>query len=171
MRETLTPPIFFFSQAQTNALYASMVLSWSVTEVIRYAFYASSLLSMTPYHLLYLRYTTFYVLYPTGASSEALLNLSTLPGVTLSWRGVSFPGVGELLQVWDFPDYVRLAAFLVWWPCACLSPFLFFFLNVSFPPLALYVLYTHMIRIRSKVLATGPTLSVNGAVGEKAKTQ
>ncbi|KAH9929868.1 uncharacterized protein BXZ73DRAFT_77988 [Epithele typhae] len=40
-----------------------MMLSWLLTEVVPYSFYACALVA--------LRYTLFYVLYPTGASSEA----------------------------------------------------------------------------------------------------
>ena len=93
-----------------------MVLSWSLTEVVRYAFYATSLLSQhdVPYLLLYLRYTTFYVLYPLGASSEAFLIYSTLPNSSPNpvptWRS-------WVWGIWTISDYVRGALFLVWWPC------------------------------------------------------
>jgi len=36
-----------------------MVLSWGITEVIRYSNYASDLLNIRPYALLWLRYLTF----------------------------------------------------------------------------------------------------------------
>ena len=62
-----------------------VLLAWSVTEVIRYAFYACSLIGNTPPMLTYMRlvvsmngdchnsllccrYTLFYVLYPTGVT-------------------------------------------------------------------------------------------------------
>lgn len=80
-----------------------MVLSWSITEVIRYEFYACNLLGSEPYPLLWLRYTTFYVLYPTGAGSEAALVFSTLP---------SFSN----LSSWGAMDIVRGVQFCVWWP-------------------------------------------------------
>ncbi|KAG6842105.1 hypothetical protein C0991_002759 [Blastosporella zonata] len=89
-----------FPHVRTNPLYTTMLLSWSLTEVIRYAFYVLSLLGCSSSILLYLRYTTFYVLYPTGASSEALLIYATLPS---SWR----------LSV---TDYARGALFVIWWP-------------------------------------------------------
>lgn len=89
-----------------------MILAWSETEVIRYAFYALSLARDTvPSVLLYLRYTTFYVLYPLGASSEALLILSSLPIVNPL----------QLLKdgSWSTWDYFRGAMFIVWWPGVC----------------------------------------------------
>lgn len=77
-----------------------MVLAWSSTEIIRYAFYAVSILQCEPRWLLWLRYTTFYVLYPIGAGSEAALIYSTLP----------------LQKGWNAWDYGRAAMFLIWWP-------------------------------------------------------
>ncbi|ORX38055.1 tyrosine phosphatase-like protein [Kockovaella imperatae] len=62
-----------------NPLFSTMVFAWSLAEVIRYSFYATQLLGFRiPGHN-YLRYTLFIVLYPLGASSEALLSFSTLP--------------------------------------------------------------------------------------------
>lgn len=79
-----------------------MVLSWAATEVIRYVFYACTLLGSEPYPLLWLRYTAFYVLYITGASSEAALIFSTLP---------------TRLSDWGLHDLFRGALFCIWWPC------------------------------------------------------
>ncbi|KAI0329694.1 PTPLA-domain-containing protein [Cubamyces sp. BRFM 1775] len=131
---------YLFPQTHTNPLYASMVLSWSLTEVVRYSFYACNLLGSEPSLLLFLRYTLFYVLYPTGASSEALLIYATIP----------YPGLG--LSHSFAPDalaavhtYVRQVLFLVWWP-------------------GLYVMYTHMMKQRRKVFGGGRTL------GAKPKT-
>jgi len=111
--------------AQFHPLYATMILSWSITEVIRYAFYACSLLSLEPKFLTYLRYTTFYILYPLGAGSEAFLIFATVP----NW--------GELLSSSSsFWAVGRLVMFLIWWP-------------------GLYVMYTHMIVQRKRVLGGG----------------
>lgn len=56
-----------------------MLLAWSLTEVIRYSYYATSLLGIKIYALDWLRYTTFLPLYPLGAASEAFISFSTLP--------------------------------------------------------------------------------------------
>lgn len=100
------------SQSRHNALYSTMILAWSTTEVIRYAFYALSLTRNTvPGVLVYLRYTTFYLLYPLGAASEALLILSSLPAVSPleGFRGGS----------WNVWDCFRGVMFVAWWPGAC----------------------------------------------------
>lgn len=88
-----------------------MVLSWAMTEVIRYSFYAFSLVGVTISSLLYLRYTMFYILYPTGAFSEAFLIYAALPAYS------PFQGWQSWLHgMWKPTDYVRLALFIIWWP-------------------------------------------------------
>lgn len=59
-----------------------MLLAWSLTEVIRYTYYATSLLGIKIRALDWLRYTTFLPLYPLGAASEAFISFSTLPPVS-----------------------------------------------------------------------------------------
>ena len=88
-----------------------MVFAWSFTEVIRYSFYAFSLFGTEPYPLVYLRYTTFYLLYPLGAGSEAFVNFSTLPNSS------PIPAQQTALSPkWHFYDYARGVLFLIWWP-------------------------------------------------------
>ncbi|KAI0769733.1 tyrosine phosphatase-like protein [Trametes elegans] len=121
---------YWFSETHTNPLYASMVLSWSLTEVVRYSFYAFNLLGREPAVLLWLRYTLFYVLYPTGASSEALLIYATIPSPGLGLHSFR-PSVLAALHT-----YIRQALFVIWWP-------------------GLYVMYTHMLKQRRKVFGSG----------------
>ena len=59
-----------------------MLLAWSLTEVIRYTYYATSLLGIKIRALDWLRYTTFLPLYPLGAASEAFIAFSTLPSLS-----------------------------------------------------------------------------------------
>jgi very-long-chain (3R)-3-hydroxyacyl-CoA dehydratase len=62
--------------------FAGMVLAWSVTEVIRYGFFVYTLgvSPRLPSWLTWLRYNTFFVLYPIGISSEcALIWLAMTP--------------------------------------------------------------------------------------------
>lgn len=91
-----------------------MVLSWALTEVIRYAFYAATLLmSNVPMPLTWARYSTFFVLYPTGAGSEALVNFATLP-VALARSGAWFDV--RPFAHWDAYALVRAVLFVAWWP-------------------------------------------------------
>ncbi|KAF4599549.1 hypothetical protein EYR40_006643 [Pleurotus pulmonarius] len=119
-----------FEASRSNPLYTSMVFAWSATETIRYPFYACGLLGFEPYPLLYLRYTTFYLLYPLGASSEAFIIYSTLP------KSSPIPSLQSWMQgMWNLTDYVRGVLFCIWWP-------------------GLYVMYTYMIKQRRKVLGS-----------------
>jgi very-long-chain (3R)-3-hydroxyacyl-CoA dehydratase len=137
-------------QAQNSPLYATMVLSWSLTEVIRYSFYAVGLLGIEPGFLLWLRYTTFYLLYPTGAGSEAFVCFATLP-------------LDKPILEWDAWALGRGFLFFLWWPGAhCYDSFCMFMLTCSRPVLALYFLYSYMMVQRRKVF---------GFSSSKVKTQ
>jgi len=118
-----------FPSAQRSPFYASMVLSWALTEVIRYTFYAASLVGWEFAPLLWARYSTFFVLYPTGAGSEALVNLATLPISVAS--GGSWFSILPFAQ-WDAYALLRGVLFVAWWP-------------------GLYPMYAHMIKQRRKV--------------------
>jgi very-long-chain (3R)-3-hydroxyacyl-CoA dehydratase len=132
-------------QVHTNPLFTSMVLAWSITEIIRYSFYACNLLGLEPHFLLYLRYTTFYVLYPVGASSEAFLIYSTLP------ESSPIPGWRAWIQgMWKPADYFRALLFGIWWPC--MSRFSRRSFQFTKSCTALYVLYTYMITQRKRAL-------------------
>ncbi|KAI9032330.1 tyrosine phosphatase-like protein [Hyaloraphidium curvatum] len=59
--------------------YTTMTVAWSITEVVRYSFYAAGLLGGVPAFLNWMRYTFFYFLYPLGAGSEMVLLFKSLP--------------------------------------------------------------------------------------------
>ncbi|KAI1433413.1 tyrosine phosphatase-like protein [Xylaria sp. CBS 124048] len=63
----------FFPQLGASPAYSSMLVAWSITEVIRYSFFALTLSGWQPSALHWLRYHAFFVLYPLGISSEAWL--------------------------------------------------------------------------------------------------
>lgn len=70
-----------FPQLAASPAYSSMLLAWSVTEVIRYTYFGLNTAGSPPPDLLvWLRYNTFYVLYPMGILSEVwLICLATGP--------------------------------------------------------------------------------------------
>ncbi|CEH15975.1 Protein tyrosine phosphatase-like protein PTPLA (contains Pro instead of catalytic Arg) [Ceraceosorus bombacis] len=119
-----------FPGAAANPWFASMVLAWSITECVRYPFYANALMSgggpEEGSGLLWARYTFFYILYPLGAASEAQLLLATLPK---KWFWQSTAG-------WDVRAYVYLGLWTLWWP-------------------GLYIMYTHMIKQRRRAIGKG----------------
>ncbi|EXJ84084.1 hypothetical protein A1O3_04751 [Capronia epimyces CBS 606.96] len=55
--------------------FAGILLAWGTTEIIRYGFFVwkASISERVPEALTWLRYSTFFVLYPIGISSECLL--------------------------------------------------------------------------------------------------
>ncbi|KAJ1951225.1 hypothetical protein EC988_004103, partial [Linderina pennispora] len=73
--------LYVFDQPEVRASYGFVLilLAWSITECVRYSHYALSLLGIQSPTLLYLRYTLFYVLYPTGFSGEMLEMWAALP--------------------------------------------------------------------------------------------
>ncbi|KAL3152245.1 hypothetical protein ABBQ32_001324 [Trebouxia sp. C0010 RCD-2024] len=109
----------------------SLLLAWSVTEIIRYSFFAFKELGMTPYPLLWLRYSTFIFLYPLGVASEMAMVWLALPHIRLS-------------HLWsiDLPNAVNFA----------FDYFLFCLLAVVIYIPGFPLLYLHMLRQRQKVL-------------------
>ncbi|OBA21081.1 PTPLA-domain-containing protein [Metschnikowia bicuspidata var. bicuspidata NRRL YB-4993] len=68
------------SPANYHWAYVTLTLSWSITEVVRYSYYAANLkdAGSVPYWLTWLRYSLFYVLYPTGVASEMTMIYKSL---------------------------------------------------------------------------------------------
>jgi len=54
------------------------VLAWSITEVVRYSYYACDRLGAKPYAVTWCRYSLFFVLYPLGVFGEMTLMYHTL---------------------------------------------------------------------------------------------
>ncbi|KAL3232496.1 hypothetical protein RNJ44_04412 [Nakaseomyces bracarensis] len=83
-RLVLVIGVFYYIPEAPNAhgfIYITLLLAWSITEIVRYLFYFFTLTSSrgAPTFLVYLRYNLFLVLYPTGVASELLIIYSALP--------------------------------------------------------------------------------------------
>ncbi|KAL8811269.1 MAG: hypothetical protein Q9200_001929 [Gallowayella weberi] len=79
-----------FPAATTPSIfYSTMLLAWSATEVVRYSYFVLNLRGSVPGFLTWLRYNMFYVMYPMGITSEAVLiwKASEAVGGTWSWVG------------------------------------------------------------------------------------
>lgn len=77
--------LWSFPQIQSHVLVSSLMLSWSITEIIRYSFFGmKEAFGFAPSWLLWLRYSTFLLLYPTGISSEVGLIYFALPYIKAS---------------------------------------------------------------------------------------
>ena len=67
-----------FEEAKAARGLPLLLLAWSVTEVIRYSYYALGLFNSCPTFLTWLRYTLFIVLYPMGVTGELWCSISCL---------------------------------------------------------------------------------------------
>jgi hypothetical protein len=69
-----------FPSVPANSLfYSSMLIAWSLTEVVRYGYFVFALNGYIPGILTWLRYNLFFVLYPLGISSEMALVYKSIP--------------------------------------------------------------------------------------------
>lgn len=59
-----------FPHLAKSAGYSTMLVAWSVTEVVRYSYFVFNLSGYQPAFITWLRYNLFFVLYPMGISSE-----------------------------------------------------------------------------------------------------
>jgi very-long-chain (3R)-3-hydroxyacyl-CoA dehydratase len=81
-----------------SPVYSSMLIAWSVTEVIRYSYFAINLSTGgVPALWLWLRYNTFFILYPLGISSECWLVWKAASGPAKEYTGVREALVAILL--------------------------------------------------------------------------
>lgn len=69
-----------FPHLNTSTWYSSMLCAWSLTEVMRYTYFALKQIDAVPGWLHWLRYSAFLVLYPMGISSEVAMTLQALFG-------------------------------------------------------------------------------------------
>lgn len=127
----LAPP------AHQQAGFALMAASWSTVEVPRYGYYLWSLLGGgsegVPAWLTWLRYSLFMVLYPTGISGEISCLWNSLPFIKAH-------GIGEFGL--PNPHNVAFSYYLTLWA-----------LLVAVYPPGSWVMFTHMLKQRRKVLA------------------
>ncbi|CAG8421368.1 unnamed protein product [Penicillium salamii] len=99
--------------------YLGCVAAWGITEVIRYGFFAITLSgNSVPSWWTWLRYNTFYILYPIGITSECTLIVQAL---------------GPAAELNPLFQYALIAILVIYVPGS-------------------YILYTHMIAQRRKVL-------------------
>lgn len=100
--------------------FLGCVMAWGVTEIIRYGFFVwkEGISNRIPGWLTWLRYNTFFVLYPIGISSECWLIYNAIKPAKKH-----YPGLEWLFQ----------GVLLIYVPGS-------------------YILYTHMMKQRRKVL-------------------
>lgn len=77
-------------------------VAWSITEIVRYSYYAASLLNTEIKWLTFLRYTLFIVLYPLGVFGESLILFSVLKWNSYDVSVVNFVVVIVMLSYLPF---------------------------------------------------------------------
>ncbi|KAG6453718.1 very-long-chain (3R)-3-hydroxyacyl-CoA dehydratase 2 isoform X2 [Manduca sexta] len=107
------------------------ILAWSITEIIRYAYYAVNLIGSVPRPLMFIRYSTFLVLYPVGITGELLCMYHALDEI---WDKKLF--TISMPNAWNF-------AFNYYY-------FLIFYMLLYIPLFP--VLFGHMLSQRRKML-------------------
>jgi very-long-chain (3R)-3-hydroxyacyl-CoA dehydratase len=76
----IAAPWAFPQTTSHSPAYSTMLLAWSVTEVIRYSYFVFTLSGLgVPKFWTWLRYNTFTILYPLGIASECWLVYSAIP--------------------------------------------------------------------------------------------
>ncbi|KAJ6791056.1 putative very-long-chain (3R)-3-hydroxyacyl-CoA dehydratase PASTICCINO 2A [Iris pallida] len=98
--------LWSFPETRQHVLVSSLVISWSITEIIRYSFFGvKETFGSAPSWLLWLRYSTFLILYPSGITSEVGLIYAALPYIKASEKYcVRMP------NTWNFSfDYFYVA--------------------------------------------------------------
>merc|ERR1712137_58006 len=113
-----------------------LMFSWSLIEVVRYSFYALNLLGITIGIHLWLRYSLFIVLYPSGVFSEICTLYLSIPHLTQH----------GLFGINDFP----VVAGLGW-----TTLFIYFVIFVYLPGFP--VMFVHMRSQRRKCLSPPAT--------------
>ncbi|XP_075235707.1 3-hydroxyacyl-CoA dehydratase 1 isoform X2 [Lycorma delicatula] len=113
-----------------------LLFAWSITEIIRYGYYALNIINLVPYVLVWCRYTFFFALYPIGVSGELLCFYAAqqFVGDTKLWTY-------ELPNSLNFTFNYR---------------YLLIYIMSSYIPL-FPMLYLHMVSQRKKIIGGGST--------------
>ena len=123
--------------ARSTWAYSSMLLAWSTTEVIRYSYFAVNLMNgKVPGWLTWLRYNTFFVLYPLGISSECWI----------VWKASQL--AGRVRREWEWAAWVVLGVYVPgkFWSDQ------WFIWRYADDVSGSYILFTHMMAQRRRTM-------------------
>lgn len=89
---------FFTATTAASPAFSSMLVAWSATEVVRYSYFATIIsFGGVPDFLTWLRYNTFFVLYPLGISSECWLVYKAIEPAKQLQPGLEWALIGVLI--------------------------------------------------------------------------
>jgi len=89
-----------FPSLARSPAFSSMLLAHSVTEIVRYGYFALTLSNQPAGILGWLRYNTFFILYPLGIGSECWLVYKAIPLAT------------QIADYWAYVLYAILAVYV-----------------------------------------------------------
>lgn len=113
--------------------FPMLLFAWTITEIIRYSYYANALVDSVLAPLQWCRYTFFIVLYPMGVAGELIC----------FYRALSVAMKTDRFSI-RLPNVYNFSVDFVW-----LSYFIFMLYIPGF-----HHLYTYMFRQRGKVLGS-----------------
>ncbi|KAK2973505.1 hypothetical protein RJ640_020167 [Escallonia rubra] len=127
--------LWSFPEVQTRLLVSSLVISWCISEIIRYSFFGTKeAVGSAPSWLLWLRYSAFLLLYPTGIASELGLVYTAMPFMKESGKYCI-----RMPNTWNFSfDYSYIAVIA---------------LGIYVPGMSIPHLYGYMLGQRKKALS------------------
>jgi len=94
----------YMPEMQSNPYLVLVAFCWGLTEVIRYGWYATNLVTKPPAAHTWLRYSTFLVLYPLGVFGEIMLYVAAVPLLAAIVVGGLSPA--SIVKYVIFPSYV-----------------------------------------------------------------
>ncbi|XP_065335200.1 very-long-chain (3R)-3-hydroxyacyl-CoA dehydratase hpo-8 isoform X1 [Cloeon dipterum] len=117
-----------------------LLFAWTVTEIIRYSFYAMGILGVSIYPIVWCRYTFFIALYPIGVTGELLClwAASQLVGASKQWT-LTFPNSWNATFNYQYFLVIVMALYVPLFP----------------------QMYLHMFGQRKKVLGGGASKKKN----------
>ena len=108
----IASPIAYPPSTRHSPAYSTMLLAWSVTEVIRYSYFVFSLSGVgVPKLWTWLRYNTFLVLYPLGISSECWLVYRAIPLASQRNEGLGY-ALWAILAIYVPGSYILFSHML-----------------------------------------------------------
>lgn len=98
-----------FPELCQSPVYSTMLLAWSVTEVIRYSFLALKLVGFEPAAFVWLRYSSYLILYPLGITSEMIQMWRALDPAKQTYGMPFWASLGFCLFIlWPIGAYVLI---------------------------------------------------------------
>lgn len=70
---------YYVPEIHTHWSFTTMIIAWSIAEIVRYSYYTLHLSSGVPGFISWVRYNFFFVLYPLGVFSEMMMVYQALP--------------------------------------------------------------------------------------------